>query len=84
MEFSGYPHILAALFPGEEYSVTMEQEAGWAPDSVWIFWKREKSLAPARNQIHSWWKVTEMHLVAMFVIMTGKRASTFSIFKIRH
>ena len=81
---SGHPHILAALFPGEEYSVPIERKAGWAAHSIWIFWKKEKSSASARNQIHSWWKVTEMYLMAMFVIITGKRASTFSIFKIRH
>jgi hypothetical protein len=63
------------LFPGKEYSVPIAQEAGWAPDSDWIFWKREKSLAPARNQ------VTEMYLVAMFGIMTGAVASTFSVFQ---
>jgi hypothetical protein len=59
MELSGHPNILAALLPGKEYSVPIALEAEWASDSVWIFWKREKSLAPARNQIHSCWKVTE-------------------------
>ena len=30
--------------------IPTEQENGWAPESVWTFWRRQKSLAFAGNQ----------------------------------
>jgi len=27
---------------------SFEEEAGWAPEPVWVFWRRKKSLAPIR------------------------------------
>jgi len=39
------PHSIAALLqPPTEY------ETGWAPEPVWIFWRRVQSLPSARNQ----------------------------------
>jgi len=28
--------------------IPVESEAGWAQELVWMFWRREKSLIPAR------------------------------------
>lgn len=49
MVASGQLHVLAALPPGKESLVPIQQEAGWAPEPVWILWSTEKFLAPARN-----------------------------------
>jgi hypothetical protein len=35
---------------GKESTVPTEQEAGWASELVWMLWRIEKPLAPARNQ----------------------------------
>jgi hypothetical protein len=35
--------------PGERAPVPTGQEAGWAPEPVWMLLRKEKSLAPARN-----------------------------------
>jgi len=32
------------LFPLERTPVSIEYEAGWAPEPVWTFWRREKYL----------------------------------------
>jgi hypothetical protein len=40
--------IEAALPPVKELIVATGEEAGWAPEPVWILW-REKSLVCARN-----------------------------------
>jgi hypothetical protein len=36
--------------PGKRSPVTIESEAVWAPEQVWIKLRREKSLATARNR----------------------------------
>jgi hypothetical protein len=40
------PELLYPLVP-------TEQKTGWDPQLVWTLWRREKSLAPARNQSNS-------------------------------
>jgi hypothetical protein len=50
MEVSGQLHTSAALTPGNKHPVHIGQEAGWAPKSVWALWRREETLAPARNR----------------------------------
>jgi hypothetical protein len=48
MEMSG--QFRAALTlpppPNERVPVITEQEVGWVPEAVWMFWKTEKSPAP--------------------------------------
>jgi hypothetical protein len=43
MEVSGQLHAPAALTPGKEPPAPIEQEGRWAPESVWVLWRREKS-----------------------------------------
>jgi hypothetical protein len=43
MEVSDQPHTLTTLLP-------TEQEARWALDVLWAFWKRDEPLAPASIQ----------------------------------
>ena len=40
---------LATLLPVKKAPVPIEQEVGWAPEPVWTFWRRQKSLVPAGN-----------------------------------
>ena len=48
MEVSGYLHDPTAL-PQERTLVPIEQDAGWAAEPVYIFWRRKTSLTPAGN-----------------------------------
>jgi hypothetical protein len=48
MEVSGQLHAPAALFPGRT-PVSIAKEAGWAPQPVWTFRRREISLVLVRN-----------------------------------
>jgi hypothetical protein len=45
--WTGQLQALAALLPGQQPSVPIGQEFGWAPEMVWTLWKREKYLAHA-------------------------------------
>jgi len=49
MEMSGQPHTPAALTLWKQPPVTTEQEAGWAPDRVWMFGRKNKSLSSDSN-----------------------------------
>jgi hypothetical protein len=51
MEVSGQFHAPASLPPGKEPSVPTVSESGWAPETVWTLWNREKSLSPAGSRI---------------------------------
>jgi hypothetical protein len=42
MEVRDWLHALAAF-----HSLSIEEEAGWASEPVWIFWRSEKSLVSA-------------------------------------
>jgi hypothetical protein len=44
MEVIGKLHAPAAL-PSGRTPVLINHEPGWAPETVWTFWKREKSHA---------------------------------------
>ena len=37
------------LFLGTEHLVTIKQEAGWAPQPCWMFWRTERFLASVMN-----------------------------------
>jgi hypothetical protein len=50
MEVSGKLHATAALPLGKEPLVTIGEEAGWAPELVWMGWKGEKFPVLDRNQ----------------------------------
>jgi hypothetical protein len=48
-EVSGELHALAGLPLGKVPPVPIEYKGGWAPELLWMFWRRGKSLAPAVN-----------------------------------
>jgi hypothetical protein len=53
MEVSGQLHDTAALPPGKELPVPIGYEAGWAPESVWLRWRRQKSCSAGDCQLFS-------------------------------
>jgi hypothetical protein len=48
LEVTGQFYTPTAFPPGKEPSVTIGEEAGCAPESVWTLWKRE-TLVPVGN-----------------------------------
>jgi hypothetical protein len=52
MEVSGQLHDPAALPPGKESKVPIEQTIEWTSELAWTLWKRENFLAPARKRNH--------------------------------
>jgi hypothetical protein len=56
MEVNSELHAPAALYPGKLSPVTIGLEAGWAPDSVWTLWRREKSCrtGPSSRRYIDW------------------------------
>jgi hypothetical protein len=50
MEVSGQLHASAALPPGKEPLMTIEQEAAWAPEPLWTRFRREKFPAPPHRE----------------------------------
>jgi hypothetical protein len=47
IEVSGQAYAPATLPPGKQPLIPTEYEAKCAPETAWMLWKREKSLAPA-------------------------------------
>jgi hypothetical protein len=43
MEVSGQLHNPSALPPWKDPPVSAGQETGWAPESAWTWWRRERS-----------------------------------------
>jgi hypothetical protein len=41
--------IATTLLPGIETLVSIEERVGWAPEAVWIFCRRGKSLATCQT-----------------------------------
>jgi len=39
-------HTAVTLLPGKETSVSIEEKVGWAPEAIWIFWRRNKISCP--------------------------------------
>jgi len=46
MEMDGQLHAPAAFSPGKKKPVPTGQKAEWAPEPVWIRWRREKDTFP--------------------------------------
>jgi hypothetical protein len=47
MGVSGQLHGQSALYPGTAVLVPTEYKVGWVPQTVWMFWIRNNSTAPA-------------------------------------
>jgi hypothetical protein len=47
---NGQPQTPDTLPPGKEPPVPIKHKAKWAPEPVWMLWRKDESLAPVRNQ----------------------------------
>jgi hypothetical protein len=52
MEVNGQLHAPAALSPGKELPVPTGYEVRWAPEPVWMLWRRENLLPLPRIEFH--------------------------------
>lgn len=50
MKASAKLHTSATLHPGKQPWYPLERMAGWTLEQAWILQRRDKFLAPARNQ----------------------------------
>jgi hypothetical protein len=41
------------MTPPKEHWVQIEEEVSWAPEAVWVLWRRGKSLVPAVKSDHN-------------------------------
>ena len=41
-------HKAATLLPVKNQRYLLEEKAGWAPEPIWTFWRKDRSLSPAR------------------------------------
>jgi len=53
MKLSGHLYAPFALPPGNEPPVAVEYEAGWAPETFRVFWRKYLVPAGSRTQDHS-------------------------------
>ena len=60
MVVSGQLYALAALPIGKELLLPIKEEAWWALEPAWMFWRRQKSFATARTR-----KIGEMKAVVI-------------------
>jgi len=49
MEVSGQLNIPVTSVLGKEHPVSSGQDVGWAPETVWMWWWREKISAPCQK-----------------------------------
>jgi hypothetical protein len=69
MKVSDQVQTLAALAPVKEPLVPSGEKSGWAPQPVWMFWRKEKSLTPAGNQSQILW-LTSSEPVAIPILLS--------------
>jgi hypothetical protein len=59
--------------PPHPPTISTAPEVGWAPELIWTFWKREKTLIPARTKpriIQP--RAQSLHYLSFLVSVKGK------------